>query len=42
LFIISFLSRAITLSELMDLFVAGQDQSAANQSNNLAEGHPTL
>ena len=30
------------LSELMDLFVAGQDQSAADQPNNLAEGHPPL
>jgi hypothetical protein len=28
------------LSELMDLFVAGRDQSAADQPNNLAEGHP--
>ena len=25
------------LSELMDLFVAGRDQSAADQPNNLAE-----
>jgi len=24
----------------MDLFVAGRDQSAADQPNNLAEGHP--
>ena len=30
------------LSELMDLFVAGRDQSAADQSNYLAEGHPPL
>jgi len=30
------------LSELMDLFVAGQYQSAADQPNNLAEGHPPL
>ena len=30
------------LSELMDLFVAGRDQSAADQPNNLAEGHPSL
>ena len=29
-------------SELMDLFVAGRDQSAADQPNNLAEGHPPL
>jgi len=29
-------------AELMDLFVAGRDQSAANQPNNLAEGHPPL
>ena len=43
LFTISFLSRTIDfffLSELMDLFVAGRDQSAADQPNNLAEGHP--
>jgi hypothetical protein len=26
----------------MDLFVAGRDQSAADQPNNLAEGHPSL
>jgi hypothetical protein len=30
------------LSELMDLFVAGRDQSAADQPNYLAEGHPPL
>jgi hypothetical protein len=30
------------LSELIDLFVAGRDQSAADQPNNLAEGHPPL
>jgi hypothetical protein len=30
------------VSELMDLFVAGRDQSAADQPNNLAEGHPPL
>jgi hypothetical protein len=30
------------LSQLMDLFVAGRDQSAADQPNNLAEGHPPL
>jgi len=30
------------LSELMDLFVAGWDPSAANQPNNLAEGPPPL
>jgi hypothetical protein len=28
--------------ELKDLFVAGRDQSAADQPNNLAEGHPPL
>jgi hypothetical protein len=42
---ISFLSKTIDfffLSELMDLFVAGRDQSAADQPNNLAEGHPPL
>ena len=40
-----FLSQQNTrlfLSELMDLFVAGRDQSAADQPNNLAEGHPPL
>jgi len=26
----------------MDLFVAGRDQSAVDQPNNLAEGHPPL
>jgi hypothetical protein len=30
------------LSKLMDLFVAGRDQSAADQPNYLAEGHPPL
>jgi hypothetical protein len=30
------------LSELMELFVAGRDQSAADQPNNLVEGHPPL
>jgi hypothetical protein len=30
------------LSELMDLFVADRHQSAADQPNNLAEGHPPL
>jgi hypothetical protein len=43
---ISFLSRAIDyfffISELMDLFVADRDQSAADQPNNLAEGLPPL
>ena len=43
---ISFLSRTIDfflfIYELMDLFVAGRDQSAADQPNNLAEGHPPL
>ena len=47
LFMISFLSRTrlflfLFLSELMDLFVAGRDHSAADQPNNLAEGHPPL
>jgi hypothetical protein len=28
------------MSELVDLFVAGRDQSAADQANKLAEGHP--
>jgi hypothetical protein len=30
------------LSELMNLFVAGRDQPAAEQPNNLTEGHPPL
>jgi len=30
------------LPELMNLFVAGRDQSAADQPNNMAEGHPPL
>jgi hypothetical protein len=46
LFMISFLSRTLDfsffLSELMDLFVAGRDQSAADQPNYLAEGHPPM
>jgi hypothetical protein len=33
---------SLFLSELMDLFVAGRDQSAADQPNNLAEGHLPL
>jgi len=33
---------SLFLFELMDLFVAGRDQSAADQPNNLAEGHPPL
>jgi len=28
------------VSELMDLLLAGEDQSQTNQPNNLAEGHP--
>jgi hypothetical protein len=42
---ITFLSRTtlfLILSELMDTFVAGRDQSAADQPNNLTEGHPPL
>ena len=35
-----FLSQQNT--RLMDLFVAGRDQSAADQPNNLAEGQPPL
>ena len=30
------------LTELTDLFVAGRDQSAADQQSYLAEGHPPL
>ena len=32
----------LLLSELMDLFVSGRDQSAADQSNNQVKGHPPL
>jgi hypothetical protein len=35
-------NNTLFLSELMDLFVAGRDQSAADQPNNLAEGQPPL
>jgi hypothetical protein len=35
-------TRFFFFPELMDLFVAGQDRSAADQPNNLAEGHPLL
>ena len=35
-------NNRLFLSELMDLFVAGRDQSAADQPINLAEGHPPL
>jgi hypothetical protein len=35
-------NNRLFLSELMDFFVAGRDQSAADQPNNLAEGHPPL
>jgi hypothetical protein len=35
-------NHSLFLSELMDLFVAGRDQSAADQPNNLAEGQPPL
>jgi hypothetical protein len=30
----------LIFTELIDLFVAGRDQSAADQPYNLAEGHP--
>ena len=45
--VLSFLSTTLELvlfhSELTDLLVvAGRDQSAADQPNNLAEGHPLL
>jgi hypothetical protein len=36
----NFLSQQNT--RLMDLFLAGRDQSAADQPNNLADGHPPL
>ena len=32
----------LLLSGLMDSFVAGRNQSEADQQNNLAEGHPPL
>jgi hypothetical protein len=35
-------NNRLFLSELMDLFVAGRDQSAADQPNYLAEGPPPL
>ena len=35
-------NRLFFLPELMGLFVAGRDQSAADQPNNMAEGHPLL
>ena len=38
----SCVTLTLTLSELMDLFVAGRDQSAADQPNNLSEGPPPL
>ena len=46
-FVFDFLSQQNTkisffISDLMDLFVAGRDQPAADQLNNLAEGHPQL
>jgi hypothetical protein len=46
-FVHNFLSQQNTrlflfLSELINLFVASRDQSGADQSNNLAEGHPLL
>jgi len=46
-FVFDFLSQQNTkisffISDLMDLFVAGRDQPAADQPNNLAEGHPQL
>jgi len=35
-------NNRLFFSEVMDLFVAGRDQSAADQPNNLAEGHLPL
>jgi hypothetical protein len=35
-------NRLFFVSELMDLFVAGRDQSAADQPNNLAKVDPQL
>ena len=33
-------SFLLCVSELMDLLLTGEDQSQADQPNNLAEGHP--
>ena len=33
-------SLFLFVSELMDLLLTGEDQSQADQPNNLAEGHP--
>jgi hypothetical protein len=43
-FVHDFLSQQnnLFLSEFMNSFVAGRDQSAADQPNNLAEGQPPL
>ena len=35
-------SLFFVVSELMDLLLTGEDQSQADQPNNLAEGHPML
>jgi len=40
--LLSVIGLFLFLSELMDLFVAGRDQSAAGQPNNVAEGHSPL
>ena len=45
LFMISFLSRTLDFFSFFLskwIYVAGRDQSAADQPNNLAEGHPSL
>jgi hypothetical protein len=44
MFMIAFLNTRLFLflSELMGLFVADWDQSAADQPNNLAEGHSPM
>jgi hypothetical protein len=40
--LIAGLYKNVPYSELMNFFVAGRDQSAADQPNNLAEGPPNV
>ena len=37
---VNMMSLFFFVSELMDLLLTGEDQSQADQPNNLAEGHP--
>jgi len=39
-FLLQYNSLFYFVSELMDLLLTGEDQSQADQLNNLAEGHP--